>query len=114
MNRSDGFTGVGQVQALGGEISRIVHSVSYIRGMASFWEIVQMATFGSSWRDVQDRHTKLSIVFVIIIIIIIVIIIFLVGERPSRGIGKGEVVAHRCVWVILRGIEQFAKFIFDK
>jgi hypothetical membrane protein len=79
-----------------------------------FWGVVQIATLGSSWRDVQDRYTKLSIVFVVIVIIIIIIVVFLVGECPSRGIGKGKVVAYRGVWVVLRGIEQFAKFFFDK
>jgi len=82
--------------------------------MASSWDFLQIATFGSSWRDIQDRYTKLSIVFVVIIIIVIIIIVFLVGECPSRGIGKGKVVGHRGVRVVLCGVEQFAKFFFDK
>ena len=82
--------------------------------MASSWDFLQIATFGSSWRDIQDRYTKLSIVFVVIIIVVIIIIVFLVGECPSRGIGKRKIVAHSGVWVVLRGIEQFAKFFFDK
>jgi hypothetical protein len=53
-------------------------------------------------------------VFVVVIIIVIINVVFLVGECPSRGIGKGKVVAYRGVWVVLRGIEQFAKFFFDK
>ena len=72
-----------------------------------------MATFASSWCDVQDRHTKLSIVIIVFVIaVVVVVVIFLVCVY--RCVGKGKVVAHRRIRVILRRVEQFAEFFLDK